>query len=77
MQPIDAMIKYEFFNDNGQYDSASDILFGGYEQTRDKAINDTLEYLGGVETEERSKEIYEGGQCYKNKNQINYCEGYK
>jgi len=83
VQPIDAMIKYELFNDNGQYDSASDILFSGYEQTRNKAIHDTLEYLGGVESEANSVVKYthpDDGRkspCRENYNQINYCQDYK
>ena len=76
MQPIDAMIKYELFNENGQYNSASNILFGGYEQTRNKVIYDTLNYLGGNESETKSIEIYNEGQCYKNHKQINYCQDY-
>jgi len=77
MQPIDAMIKYELFNENGQYDSASNILFDGYEQTRTKVISDTLNYLGGDESETKSIKIYSGGQCYTNYKQINYCQDYK
>jgi len=76
MQPIDAMIKYELFNENGQYNSASNILFSGYEQTRNKVIQDTLDYLGGDESEAKSEEKYGSTKC-KTKNQINYCQDYK
>jgi len=76
MRSIDAMIKYELFNDDGRYDHASDILFGGYEATREKAIRDTLDYLEEDESEEKSAEKYGSTRC-RTKNQINYCEDYK
>jgi len=77
LQPIDAMIKYELFNENGQYNSASNILFDTYEETKTKVISDTLNYLGGDESESKSREIYGGGQCHQNHKQINYCQDYK
>ena len=47
LKPIDAMVKYEFFNNNGQYNDARAILFDGYEQTIQNVYNATKEFLDG------------------------------
>lgn len=83
MKHIDAMIKYELFNENGQYNNASDILFSGYEQTRNKTIQDTIAHLDENESEAQSEVIYyepvydTRTPCNESYNNINYCQDYK
>jgi len=49
LKPIDAMVKYEFFNDNGNHDKASEILFDGYNETYNAVNQATQDYLDGGE----------------------------
>ena len=68
LEPIDAMIKYEFFNDNGEYNSAENMLFGKYAQT-----------IKDVDTATESF-LHSGGNYeYKCRpeNRIDYCNDYK
>jgi hypothetical protein len=44
--PIDAMLKYKFFNDNGQYDNAKAILFDNYKETVQKVYDTTMIKVG-------------------------------
>ena len=68
LKPIDAMIKYEFFNDNGQYNNAETILFSNYNKTIKDVAVATQSFLNN-------------GKIYRfkcnNWNSINYCNDYK
>jgi hypothetical protein len=44
--PIDAMLKYEFFNENGQYNNAIAILFDNYNETVQKVYDATMDLIG-------------------------------
>ena len=46
LEPIDAMIKYEFFNANGQYNNAKAILFDKYDETVQKVYDATMDFIG-------------------------------
>ena len=47
LKPIDAMLKYEFFNDNGEYNNAKAILFDNYNETVQKVYDATIEHIAG------------------------------
>jgi len=47
--PIDAMLKYEFFNENGQYNDAEAILFDKYNETVQKVYDTTMAKVGNNE----------------------------
>ena len=49
LKPIDAMLKYEFFNDNGEYNNAKAILFDNYNQTIQKVYDLTMVKVGNKE----------------------------
>ena len=49
IKPIDAMIKYEFFNDNGQYNDAKMILFDDYTETINRVYQATMAKVGDKE----------------------------
>jgi len=46
LNPIDAMVKYEFFNKNGQYNNAKTILFDHYTETVQKVYDATIGFIG-------------------------------
>ena len=68
LEPIDAMVKYEWFNNNGQYNNAQDILFNNYTQTIKNVDDATENFL-----------LNDGNYRFdcNTKEGINYCEDYK
>ena len=49
LEPIDAMLKYEFFNNNGQYNNAESILFDNYAETVQRIYDATMVRVGNKE----------------------------
>jgi len=72
LKPIDAMFKYEFFNNTkdhaGQYNDARKILFDKYDITVQESYNATMQYIGGGTSQDKYGET----KCQQ-KLDINYC----
>jgi len=67
LKPLDAMVKYEFFNEGDIYNNASSILFDNYNTEVTKTINATIDY-----TANGGEYDYE---CKENLG-IDYCNDY-
>jgi len=64
LKPIDAMVKYEFFNEDGVYNNASDILFKDYKQTIQNVYKATNIFLNNGGKYEYGCKVWNG---------IDYC----
>jgi len=72
LKPIDAMFRYEFFNNDGKYNNARNILFDKYDTTVQQSYEATINYIG----EGTSQQKYGDLRC-SNRNGIDYCNDYK
>ncbi len=68
LKPIDAMFRYEFFNSDGKYNDARDILFNSYDTTVQQSNDATINYIG----QGTSRDKYGDLECSL-RNGIDYC----